>query len=77
MREPQIGDRVFMSYGCQHGSDEGVVMGRRDSDWGPAWTVQIKDGGIAYIHRYIGTAEDRGGYLVPSKQEIGTYVVQR
>ena len=81
IREPQIGDRVYLTSGCMYPSDEGVVMGRRDTDWGPHWIVQIKDDMYANItiNQYVGYAEargGRGGYLVPLNHGgIGAYLV--
>lgn len=77
-RKPAIGDRVYMTYGAMCGEDSGTVVEKQDSDWGPSWRVQVdeKPEHVCWIHAYVGTAEDRGGYYrTLNHGGIGTYLV--
>lgn len=76
--QPEIGDRVYMTYGAMCGEDCGTVVEKQDSDWGPSWRVELDDKPEhkAWISKYVGTAEDRGGYYVAREHAgIGTYLV--
>jgi hypothetical protein len=78
-KQPSIGDRVFFFYGAMCGEATGKVIDAHEDRWGKSWTVQMDDepSRIETINRYVGTAEDRGGYCVALQAAgIGVYLVE-
>lgn len=75
---PQIGDRVFFNYGCEHGTATGKVIARRESRWGVSFEVQMDETAeIQHIDRYVGTAQESYGGWIQARESrgIGVYVL--
>lgn len=77
MKTPTVGDRVLMICGAMLPEETGTVIAECGTGWAHSWEVRLEDGSTTHISRYVGTAEDRGGYLVRREPAngIGTYVV--
>jgi hypothetical protein len=75
--KPNIGDRVIFWNPICSADRVGTVIAMRDSDFGRTWEVALDEDGTEHIGGYVGTAEDRGGYCVPSQRAgIGAYLVE-
>lgn len=77
-KQPAIGDRLVLVNSICEADRFATVIAKRETRFGIDWEIQFEDepSRTDTISRYVGTAEDRGGYArTLNHGGIGAYLI--